>query len=89
MEILFRELSSFYAEEIEGRSSNLPELPIQYADFAIWQHNFLKGAVVEKQLAYWSQVLKNAPPAVNLLTDLPRPASLSYRGANDAVKGSA
>lgn len=86
MEILFREIRAFYAEEVEGTPANLPDLPIQYADFANWQLSWLKGSVLEKQLEYWRNVMKNAPPSVNLQTDFPRPAKLSYRGASELLQ---
>ena len=59
----------------------LPELPVQYADYAVWQRNWLQGEVLEQQLAYWKQRLEGAPPLLLLPTDRPRPPKPSFRGA--------
>ena len=61
MGILMRELSHFYEAEITGRPSSLPELPIQYADYAEWQLEWLQGKVLDEQLDYWKQQLAGAP----------------------------
>ena len=58
----------------------LAELSIQYADFALWQRDWLQGEVLEKQLAYWKSVLENAPPTLELPTDKPRPPVQSFQG---------
>ncbi|MBW4459828.1 MAG: amino acid adenylation domain-containing protein [Nodosilinea sp. WJT8-NPBG4] len=78
--ILIRELGYFYTAFVEGRSPTLPPLPIQYADFARWQHNWLQGEVLEKQLSYWRQQLQDLP-VLELPSDRPRPAVQTYRGA--------
>jgi amino acid adenylation domain-containing protein/non-ribosomal peptide synthase protein (TIGR01720 family) len=80
MNVLFEELTTLYTAFVAGRSSPLPELPIQYADFAVWQHGWLKDDVLEKQLAYWSRQL-DAVPMLDLPTDFPRPPVKSYHGA--------
>jgi non-ribosomal peptide synthetase component F len=54
---------------------------VQYADFAVWQREWLSGAVLERQLSYWSKQLAGAPPVLELRTDFPRPAVQSHRGA--------
>ncbi|MDZ7376789.1 MAG: amino acid adenylation domain-containing protein [candidate division KSB1 bacterium] len=59
----------------------MPELPIQYADFAHWQKNWLSGEVLEKQLAYWKEKLAGSPPVIELPTDRPRPAVQSFKGS--------
>ena len=61
MGILMRELSHFYEAEISGLPSSLPELPIQYADYAEWQLEWLQGEVLNKQLDYWKRQLAGAP----------------------------
>jgi amino acid adenylation domain-containing protein len=61
--------------------SSLPQLSMQYADYALWQREWLQGEVLEKHLNYWSQQLAGAPPLLELPTDFPRPARASYRGA--------
>ena len=81
MGLLVRELRTLYEAFVEGRPSPLPELPIQYADFAVWQREWLQGEVLEKQLGYWRKQLEGAPSLLELPTDRPRPAKQSYRGA--------
>ena len=81
MGLLVRELSILYEAFVEGKPSPLPELPIQYADFAVWQREWLQGEVLEKQLGYWRKQLEGAPALLELPTDRPRPAMQSYRGA--------
>ncbi|MBD1872290.1 amino acid adenylation domain-containing protein [Nodosilinea sp. FACHB-131] len=78
--ILIKELGYFYAAFVEERSPALPPLPIQYADFARWQHNWLQGEVLEKQLSYWRQQLQDFP-VLKLPSDRPRPAVQTYQGA--------
>ncbi|MBD2234787.1 non-ribosomal peptide synthetase [Phormidium tenue] len=82
--ILIRELGYFYTAFVEDRSPTLPPLPIQYADFARWQHNWLQGEVLEKQLSYWRQQLQDLP-VLELPSDRPRPAVQTYRGATYPV----
>ena len=78
--ICFRELSELYAAHCEKRAPQLPELPIQYADYSVWQRDFLKGEMLEKQLAYWRDQLEGPPPVLELPTDHPRPAMQTFRG---------
>ncbi len=78
--VLLRELSTLYEAFVDGSPSPLPKLPIQYADFAQWQRQWLQGEVLDQQLTYWKQQLADAPPVLELPTDRPRPASESYRG---------
>ena len=85
MGILFQELSVCYDAIVTGKSPGLPALPIQYADFAVWQRQWLQRGVLEAQLAYWKQQLENAPPVLELPTDRPRPVSQSFHGARHAV----
>ncbi len=79
--VLFRELSTLYAAYRDGRESPLPELPVQYVDFAAWQRRHLRGEVLERQLAYWKDRLADAPALLELPTDHPRPPVQSFRGA--------
>ncbi|HTN83814.1 MAG TPA: condensation domain-containing protein, partial [Sorangium sp.] len=74
MGVLVRELGALYEAFSRGLPSPLPELPIQYADYAVWQRAWLSGEVLEAQLAYWKKQLSGAPPALELPTDRPRPA---------------
>ncbi|HYN22321.1 MAG TPA: condensation domain-containing protein, partial [Thermoanaerobaculia bacterium] len=78
--VFFRELAALYGSLREGRAPELPEPPIQYADYAVWQREWLQGTVLEEHLAYWRERLAGAPPALELPTDRGRPAMLSHRG---------
>ncbi len=80
LRILLRELSALYAAFLEGRPSPLPELPVQYADFALWQRRWLAGDALERQLASWRRILAGAPSSLALPTDRPRPAVPTYSG---------
>lgn len=80
MRVLVREMSDLYDAFSEGNSSPLAGLPIQYADYAVWQRGWLSGELLESQLAYWRQQLAGAPPVLDLPADRPRPAMQSYRG---------
>jgi amino acid adenylation domain-containing protein len=79
--VLIREVATLYDVYTNDGVSPLPELPVQYADYAIWQREYLQGEVLERELRYWKQKLDAAPPAVELPFDRPRPAVQSYRGA--------
>ena len=79
--VIINELKALYESFGQGEESPLAELSIQYADFAVWQKGWLKGEVLEAQLAYWKQRLGGQLPPLNIMTDRPRPAVLSYRGA--------
>lgn len=78
--LLIEEIVTLYEAFILDQRSPLPDLPIQYADFALWQHEYLQGSVLEKHLGYWKQQLGNDLPSLNLPTDFPRPAFLTDRG---------
>ena len=83
--VLMRELMALYEAFSQGDPSPLKELPIQYADYAVWQREWLQGEQLEAQLAYWKQQLSGAPAVLALPTDRPRPAVPSYQGANDSL----
>jgi amino acid adenylation domain-containing protein len=85
MGVLFGELSALYAAYREGRPSPLPQLPVQYADYAVWQRRHLSGETVERQLAYWRERLADAPALLELPTDRPRPPVPAYEGSNESV----
>src|SRR5262249_30310956 len=72
---------ALYAALSEGEPNPLPELAIQYADFAYWQRQCMQGEVLESLLAYWRKQLEGLPPALELPTDRPRPPVQSFRGA--------
>jgi amino acid adenylation domain-containing protein len=79
--VLVQELSALYSAYCAGNLSPLPELEIQYADFALWQRQWLSGEVLEQQLEYWVAQLQGAPELLQLPTDRPRPSVQTYRGA--------
>ncbi|MBW4538429.1 MAG: amino acid adenylation domain-containing protein [Myxacorys chilensis ATA2-1-KO14] len=85
MGVMMRELGMLYTAFADGNPSPLPELPIQYADFAHWQQQWLQGDVLETQLDYWRQQLAGLP-AIDLPTDRSRPAVQSYRGATQYLE---
>jgi len=79
--ILAGELSILYEAFLEGKPSPLPELSLQYADFACWQRQWLQGAVLEKQLGYWKKQLAGEIPHLELPTDRPRGVLRGFHGA--------
>ncbi len=89
MGILIHEVATLYEAFSQGRPSALPELPIQYADYSIWQRQWLTGEVLESQLSYWREQLSGAPSVLELPTDHPRPAVQSFRGAAHRIELSA
>ncbi|HTE56293.1 MAG TPA: amino acid adenylation domain-containing protein [Kofleriaceae bacterium] len=82
VDVLARELGALYAARLAGAPSPLPDLPVQYADYAAWQRAWLDGDRLAGQLAYWTGKLDGAPAALDLPTDRPRPARASGRGAS-------
>ncbi|WP_224360630.1 non-ribosomal peptide synthetase [Hyalangium versicolor] len=85
IEILSRELPGLYAGFASGRPASLPPLPIQYADFAVWQRQQLGGDVLQKQLAYWKETLAGLSP-LEFPTDFSRSEGGSYRSAARAFR---
>jgi amino acid adenylation domain-containing protein len=83
--ILFRELSEIYEAFAAGRCVSLPELPIQYQDFAVWQSQWLRGELLERQLSYWKRQLADVP-LLQLPTDRPRPGLPSFEGSHYYVR---
>ncbi|HWJ51150.1 MAG TPA: amino acid adenylation domain-containing protein [Solirubrobacteraceae bacterium] len=77
---LFRDLSVFYDAFLLGEEPSLPTLPIQYADYAVWQRAWLDSGVADAQLGYWQRKLAGAPSRLDLPTDYPRPPVRSYLG---------
>ncbi|HZG41380.1 MAG TPA: condensation domain-containing protein, partial [Longimicrobium sp.] len=86
MGVLQRELSALYEAYREGRESPLRELPVQYADYAVWQREQLEGEALDRQLAYWRERLAGAPELLELPTDHPRQSVQAYRGASVPVE---
>ncbi len=85
-DIVFRELAELYEAIAEGREPALPALPIQYADFAIWQREQLQGAQLESLLAWWRAELGDAEHVLHLPTDLPRPTSSRFEGVSRTLR---
>jgi non-ribosomal peptide synthetase component F len=79
--VLMRELTVLYEAFCAGKPSPLPELGIQYADFAYWERQWLQGEVLEANVTYWKQQLAGVPPVLELPTDRPRPAFQTFRGS--------
>jgi natural product biosynthesis luciferase-like monooxygenase protein len=86
MAILYRELSAFYEAGRKGAELLLPELPIQYADYAAWQQEQSLDGAAREHLDYWKNQLAGAPPLLELPSDRPRPPVPSYRGAIETVE---
>ena len=78
--IFIHEVGTLYGSFLKGEHSQLPELAIQYVDFAAWQRGWLQGEVLDKQLAYWKEQLRNSPPMLELPTDRARPPIQTVRG---------
>ncbi|HSU81329.1 MAG TPA: amino acid adenylation domain-containing protein, partial [Thermoanaerobaculia bacterium] len=83
MGILFHELATLYGAFCQGAPSPLPELPIQYADFAVWQREWLSGERLAAELDYWRRQLAGIPESLEMPFDHPRPAAESFRGATE------
>src|SRR6266496_685586 len=81
MEILIDELSAFYRAETTGAPPSLPPQWMEYGDYAVWQHDLLRGEELDRQLGYWREQLRGAPQVLTLPSDRPRPAGQSSRGA--------
>jgi hypothetical protein len=84
--VLIEEITALYRAYRDCKPSPLPDLPIQYFDFAVWQRRWLQGEVLEEHLNYWRDHLRGMPPALNLPTDHPRPAVRSTRGAQCTLR---
>jgi amino acid adenylation domain-containing protein len=84
VEVLVQEMAALYKAFLTGSHLPLPELPIQYTDFAYWQRQWLQGEVLETQLDYWKQQLDGAPAVLQLPKDHPRPPVQTYRGARQS-----
>ncbi|MBZ4423334.1 non-ribosomal peptide synthetase, partial [Myxococcus sp. RHSTA-1-4] len=84
MGVLVREVAALYDAFSQGKPSPLPPLPLQYADYAVWQRGWLQGAVLDEQLGYWRQQLSGVS-TLELPTDKPRPPVQTFRGADVPV----
>jgi len=83
--IFFQEFGELYNAALAGRPSPLPDLPIQYADYAAWQRTWFQGPVLEQQIAYWTEHLRGAPPVLQLPTDRPRGTSQTFHGFMETI----
>jgi amino acid adenylation domain-containing protein len=81
LDVIMREFGALYAAELAQQPAALPPLPIQYADYAAWQRQWLQGETLDRQLDYWTNQLQDAPPFLELPTDRPRPPVQTFRGA--------
>ncbi|MET0396317.1 MAG: non-ribosomal peptide synthase/polyketide synthase, partial [Longimicrobiaceae bacterium] len=75
MQVLVRDVSALYAAAARGEEAHLPALPVQYADYAVWQRSWLSGGVLSEQIGYWKKALAGAPPLLRLPVDRPRSAA--------------
>jgi len=82
--VFLQELAALYEAFLMAKPSPLPELSIQYADFAIWQREWLTGDRLQTQLNYWEKQLSGAPPLLELPADRPRPPAQTYRGGKES-----
>ncbi|HCF0786730.1 TPA: pyoverdine non-ribosomal peptide synthetase PvdD, partial [Pseudomonas aeruginosa] len=86
MQVMVEELVQLYAAYSQGLDVVLPALPIQYADYALWQRSWMEAGEKERQLAYWTGLLGGEQPVLELPFDRPRPARQSHRGAQLGFK---
>ncbi|MGB3208607.1 MAG: amino acid adenylation domain-containing protein, partial [Crinalium sp.] len=86
LNLLFANLAILYQALLTNQPVSLPDLPIQYADFALWQRQYLKGENLELKLNYWKKQLAGIPPLVELPTDRPRPPVSSYVGKSQYIE---
>jgi non-ribosomal peptide synthetase component F len=87
--LLVQEVSALYSALLQGEPDPLPALPIQYADYAVWQRQMLQGETLKQQIGFWRQHLQGAPALLELPTDRARPGMQSYRGGSVGVRLSA
>ena len=86
MGVLIKEVGTLYRAFINDEPSPLAELPVQYADFAVWQRQWLSGEVFETHLSYWRRQLGGELPVLSLPTDKPRPEVQSFRGSSQSLQ---
>ncbi|MEA2603270.1 MAG: hypothetical protein QOF89_4262, partial [Acidobacteriota bacterium] len=79
--VMLREVKTLYSAFLRGEPSPLPELPVQYADFAVWQREWMAGPVMDQLTGFWTRKLAGAPNGLEIATDRPRPARASFAGS--------
>ncbi|MGA9773578.1 MAG: amino acid adenylation domain-containing protein [Blastocatellia bacterium] len=84
--VLIREMCMLYDDFRSGKPSRLQELPVQYADYAVWQRQWLEGRVLDEQLSYWKRQLTEAPHVLNLHADRPHPPTQTFEGAQECFQ---
>jgi amino acid adenylation domain-containing protein/FkbM family methyltransferase len=84
LDVFGRELAKLYEAYSKGHDFSLPALPIQYADYAVWQRRYLESGVLRVQMEYWVKELEGLPRLLELPADRPRPPVQSFRGAHRA-----
>ncbi|HVR96838.1 MAG TPA: amino acid adenylation domain-containing protein [Thermoanaerobaculia bacterium] len=85
MGVFVREVGALYSAAVGGGPSPLPELPVQYADYAVWQRGWLSGEALEAEIAWWRDELAGLPPHLELAADRPRPPVQTFRGASRSL----
>lgn len=80
--VLSGEMNAYYTAEVTHQPARMPELSIQYADYATWQKEWLQGEALHEELDFWKDHLAGAPAFINLPTDHPRPATMSFEGTS-------
>src|SRR5262249_45769753 len=85
MDLFIKELSALYGAFVRGQEDPLPELAVQYADYAVWQRKWMDGEILRKQGECWENTLSGAPSLLELPTDHPRPAEQQYAGGRVKV----
>jgi amino acid adenylation domain-containing protein len=85
LSVLVKEVAALYEAYSEGRESGLAELSIQYADYVVWQREWLQGEVLAGELGYWREQLAGAPPVLELATDYARPAVQTFAGGRERL----
>ncbi|AUX27628.1 hypothetical protein SOCEGT47_082240 [Sorangium cellulosum] len=83
--VLIRELGALYDALVAGRAPELPELPVRYGDYAVWQRGQWTQERLQRELGYWEERLRGAPGLLELPLDAPRPATQTYRGARTSL----
>ena len=84
--VFTRELAALYAAHLRGASDPLPELPVQYCDYAVWQREWLRGEVLDRHLSFWTERLKDPPKVHSVPLDRPRRELQSFRGAHHETR---